>query len=142
MRILFDQGTPVPLRRYLTSHVVDTAFERGWSALHNGALLDVAEQEGYDLLITTDQNLRYQQRLADRQLAIIVLLSTSWLRMQSRVDTIQAAVASIVAGGVRKKFPFDEAVQSLVHITLCMLVWEYNRGRSQWALWFLTSSHR
>ena len=102
MRILFDQGTPVPLRRHLTSHVVDTAFERGWSALHNGALLDVAEQEGYELLMTTDQNLRYQQRLADRQLAIIVLLSTSWPRIQLRVDTIQAAVASIVAGGYQE----------------------------------------
>jgi hypothetical protein len=98
MRILFDQGTPVPLRRYLTSHVVDTAFERGWSALHNGALLNVAEQEGYDLLITTDQNLRYQQRLADRQLSIIVLLSTSWPRIQLRIDTIQVAVAHSVAG--------------------------------------------
>lgn len=102
MRILFDQGTPVPLRRHLTSHVVDTAFERGWSALHNGALLDVAEQEGYELLMTTDQNLRYQQRLADRQLAIIVLLSTSWPRMQLRIDTIQAAVTSIVAGGYQE----------------------------------------
>ncbi len=102
MRILFDQGTPVPLRQHLTSHVVDTAFERGWSALHNGALLDVAEQEGYELLMTTDQNLRYQQRLADRQLAIIVLLSTSWPRMQLWIDTIQAAVASIVAGGYQE----------------------------------------
>ena len=102
MRILFDQGTPVPLRRYLTSHVVDTAFERGWSALHNGALLNSAEQEGYDLLITTDQNLRYQQRLADRQLSIIVLLSTSWPRMQLRIDTIQAAVANRVAGGYQE----------------------------------------
>ena len=105
MKILFDQGTPVPLRRHLPSHVVDTAFERGWSALDNGELVDVAEQEGYDLLITTDQNLRYQQRLADRQLAIIVLLSTSWPRMQLRVDTIQAAVASIVAGGYQE-IPF------------------------------------
>jgi hypothetical protein len=99
MRILFDQGTPVPLRRYLTRHVVDTAFERGWSPLHNGELLNVAEQEGYDLLITTDQNWRYQQNLADRQLAIIVLLSTSWPRIQLRINTIQAAVESIIAGG-------------------------------------------
>jgi hypothetical protein len=102
MKILFDQGTPVPLRQYLTSHIVDTAFERGWSALHNGALLDVAEQEGYELLITTDQNLRYQQRLADRQLAFIVLLSTSWPRIQLRVDTIRAAVASSVVGGYQE----------------------------------------
>ena len=102
MRILFDQGTPVPLRRYLTNHVVDTAFERGWSALQNGALLDIAAQEGYDLLMTTDQNLRYQQRLADRQLSIIMLLSTSWPRMQLRIDTIQAAVANNVAGGYQE----------------------------------------
>jgi hypothetical protein len=102
MRILFDQGTPVPLRRHLTSHVVDTAFERGWSTLSNGELLDVAEQEGYALPMTTDQNLRYQQQLADRQLAIIVLLSTSWPRIQLRIDAIQAAVESIVAGGYQE----------------------------------------
>jgi len=102
MRILFDQGTPVPLRQHLTSHVVDTAFERGWSTLSNGELLDVAKQEGYELLITTDQNLRYQQHLANRQLAIIVLLSTSWPRIQLRIETIQAAVESIVAGGYQE----------------------------------------
>ena len=102
MRILFDQGTPVPLRQHLTSHIVDTAFERGWSALSNGKLLDVAEQEGYALLMTTDQNLRYQQHLADRQLAIIVLLSTSWPRIQRRIDAIQAAVERVVAGGYQE----------------------------------------
>ena len=102
MRILFDQGTPVPLRRHLPGHAVDTAFERGWSAFHTGELLDVAEHEGYDLLMTTDQNLRYQQQLVDRQLAIIVLLSTSWPRIQLRINTIQAAVESIMAGGYQE----------------------------------------
>ena len=77
MKILFDQGTPVPLRRYLSGHRVDTAYERGWAALANGNLITAAEQDGYGLLITTDQNLRYQQNLAGRQLAILVLLSTS-----------------------------------------------------------------
>ena len=66
MKVLFDQGTPVPLRRYLPEHRVDTAFERGWSQLRNSALLDRAEKDGYELLITTDQNLRYQQDLAAR----------------------------------------------------------------------------
>ena len=98
MRILFDQGTPVPLRQQLTSHLVDTAFERGWSTLRNGELLDVAEHERYDLLITTDQNLRYQQHLAARQLAVIVLLSTSWPRIQRRIEAIQAAVERVVPG--------------------------------------------
>jgi hypothetical protein len=99
MRILFDQGTPVPLRQQLTGHLVDTAFERGWSTLRNGELLDVAEHERYDLLITTDQNLSYQQQLAARQLAIIVLLSTSWPRIQRRIEAIQAAVERVVPGG-------------------------------------------
>ena len=99
MRILLDQGTPVPLRQHLTSHMVDTAFEHGWSALSNGKLLDVAEQEGYALLITTDQNLRYQQHLAARPLAIIVLLSTSWPRIQRRIEAIQTAVERVVPGG-------------------------------------------
>lgn len=99
MRILFDQGTPVPLRQHLTSHVVDTAFERGWSTLRNGELLAVVEHERYDLLITTDQSLRYQQRLAARPLAIIVLLSTSWPRIQRRIEAIQAAVERVVPGG-------------------------------------------
>jgi len=78
---------------------VDTAFERGWSTLRNGELLDVAEHERYDLLITTDQNLRYQQQLAARELAIMVLRSTSWPRIQRRIAAIQAAVERVVPGG-------------------------------------------
>lgn len=54
MKILFDQGTPVPLRRHLTGHVVDTTFEHGWSNLENGELLDAAERDDYELLITKD----------------------------------------------------------------------------------------
>jgi hypothetical protein len=63
MRILFDQGTPVPLRRFLSGHDVATAYERGWSSVTNGDLIRLAEQEGFELLITTDTNLRVQQNL-------------------------------------------------------------------------------
>ena len=66
MRIPFDQGTPVPLRRCLNSHVVATASELGWSTVTNGVLIRLAEEEGYELLITTDTNLRYQQNLRRR----------------------------------------------------------------------------
>ncbi len=69
MKILFDQGTPVPLREHLRDHFIDTAHEQGWSKLSNGELLKAIEREGYHLFITTDQNLQYQQNLADRQLA-------------------------------------------------------------------------
>ncbi len=97
MKILFDQGTPAPLRRYLVGHVVDTAFDNGWSSLSNGNLLDAAERAGYELLITTDQNLRYQQQLTDRQIAILVLLSTSWPRIRMRADDIRAAIERIAS---------------------------------------------
>jgi hypothetical protein len=98
MNILFDQGTPVPLRRSLRDHVVSTTYEQGWSKLHNGQLLAQAEQAGYHLLITTDQNLRYQQNLSTRQIAIVVLRSTSWPRIQLRLDAIRAAVERVGVG--------------------------------------------
>lgn len=102
MKILFDQGTPVPLRRSLTDYTVDTAYERGWSALTNGDLLAMAEQDGYELMITTDQNLRYQQNLASRQIAIIVLKSTSWPRIRRNIEIIQAAVEISVPGAYQE----------------------------------------
>lgn len=98
MRILFDQGTPSPLRRFLKGHQVDTAFERGWSNFKNGDLLAVAEQDGYQLFITTDQNLWYQQNLVGRRLAILVLLSTSWPRIQLELESIQQAIDQIMPG--------------------------------------------
>lgn len=89
MRILFDQGTPVPQRRYLSAHTVATAYEMGWSALANGDLLAAAEVK-FDLLLTTDQNLRYQQNLAGRNLAILVLPTTSWPEIQKHTAEIAA----------------------------------------------------
>ena len=72
MRILFDQGTPAPLRRHLGDHTVDTVAERGLSELGNGDLIARAEDEGYDVVVTTDQNMRYQQNLTGRRLIVKV----------------------------------------------------------------------
>ena len=69
----------MPLRRALTSHAVSTAYEMAWTELDNGALLKAAEGQ-FDVLITTDRNLRYQQNLVGRQLAILVLPTTSWVK--------------------------------------------------------------
>lgn len=77
MKVLFDQGTPVPLRRYLRSHEVTTVYELAWSTLQNGILLSKAEAAGFDVLVTTDKSLKYQQNLSERRLAIVTLLSTS-----------------------------------------------------------------
>ena len=77
MRILFDHCTPAPLRRHLTGHSIDTAYELGWETERNGALLDLAERHGYQIPITTDQSIRQQQNLADRKIGILLLLSNS-----------------------------------------------------------------
>ena len=98
MRVLFDQGTPVPLRHALAPHEVETAFERGWSALKNGDLLDAAERAGFEVLVTTDLNLKYQQNLTSRRMAIVVLSSTSWPRMQRALPTIARAVNGAFEG--------------------------------------------
>lgn len=102
MRILFDQGTPVPLRRSLDGHAVTTAYELGWSTVTNGDLIRFAEQEGYELLITTDTNLRYQQNLQARTIAILVLTTTSWPRIRQATDSIRAAVAAMESGAYRE----------------------------------------
>ena len=99
MRVLFDQGTPVPLRRYLALHAVATVFEKGWGTLQNGELLSTAEYEGFEVLVTTDQNLRYQQNLENRQIAVVVLMTTSWPRIERAVNRVVAALNSVKPGG-------------------------------------------
>lgn len=101
MRILFDQGTPIPLRRALGFHEISTVFELGWSTLANGDLLEAAERE-FQLLITTDRGIRHQQNLAGRHLAILVLPTTSWPRIQRHVPEIEREVASIKPGAYRE----------------------------------------
>ncbi len=98
MKILIDQGVPVPLRNHLAEHQIDTAFERGWSQLANGELLSAAEREGFELFMTTDQNLTYQQNLAGLKLAVLVLMSTSWPRIQLKIDDIRSQIAAVTPG--------------------------------------------
>jgi len=99
MRLLFDQGTPVPLRNHLPHHVVETAYERGWHDLKNGELLARAEAEGFDALVTTDQNIRYQQNLAGRRIGVLVLMTTSWPRIRGDVTRVAQAIDNLHAGG-------------------------------------------
>jgi hypothetical protein len=98
MRVLFDQGTPVPLRNYLTSHSVETVYENGWSRMRNGELLNLAEMQGFEIFLTTDQNLKYQQNLTDRQIAIVVLPSTSWPIIEKQINKVTVVLDSLVPG--------------------------------------------
>ena len=102
MRILFDQGTPVPLRRAFDGHIVETAFERGWSQLENGALIQSAESSGFDVYVTTDKNLRFQQNLTGRRLAILVLWTTSWPAIKPHADGVAVAALALQQGEIRE----------------------------------------
>ena len=97
MKILFDQGTPAPLRHVLVGHTIAMAGEMSWSTLSNGDLLDAAEA-AFDALVTTDKNLRYQQVIAGRRLAILVLPTTSWPKLQRLTADITAAMDALKPG--------------------------------------------
>jgi hypothetical protein len=99
VKVLFDQGTPAPLRKTLDGHAVETAFERGWSLMVNGELLTAAESAGFQVFVTTDTKLKYQQNLAERVVSIVVLLSTSWPRIQRCLPRVKAAVDNAAPGG-------------------------------------------
>ncbi|MGA2183288.1 MAG: hypothetical protein ABSH47_09680 [Bryobacteraceae bacterium] len=98
MRIIFDQATPVPIRPYLEGHTVRTAAQQGWDKLSNGDLLTVAEETGFDLLLTTDKNMRYQQNLAARKIAIVVLGQQQWPRLRPHIQRVIEAVNAATPG--------------------------------------------
>ena len=102
MKILFDHGTPAPLRHHLTERSVDRSTERGWELLENGELIRKAEEEGYEVIVTTDQSMRYQQNLTGRRLAIVVLLATAWPRVQHRTAEIRQAIEEVGPGELRE----------------------------------------
>jgi len=107
MKILFDQGTPAPLRRSLAEHEVDTVFEKGWSRLKNGELLAVAILNGYEVLVSTDQSLRHQHDLRRIRLGVVVLMTTSWPRMSRNTPAIVQAVQEVQMGDL-VEVRFDE----------------------------------
>jgi predicted nuclease of predicted toxin-antitoxin system len=102
LRILFDQGVPAPLRRHLAGHAVETASELGWATLTDREMLDQAEASGIDLFITTDRNVKHQQALVGRALAILVLSTTSWPRIRQRAMAVAQAVNATETGTYRE----------------------------------------
>lgn len=98
MRVLFDQATPVPIRDYLDQHSVGTASQQGWDKLKNGDLLTAAENAGFDVLLTTDKNIRYQQDLTHRKIAIVVLGRQQWPQLRPYVQPVVEAVNKATLG--------------------------------------------
>lgn len=98
MRILFDQGGPRGLAVSLRNHDVTEARALNWERVSNGALLTLAEDAGFNLLLTTDKNVRYQQNLADRKISIVVLGQSPWWLVRRHLDAIVAAVDAATPG--------------------------------------------
>jgi hypothetical protein len=98
MRVLFDQATPVPIRSFLVGHAVRTAAQQEWDTLQNGDLLTVAEQAGFEVFLTTDKNLRHQQNMAGRTIAVVVIGVQQWPALQPHVALVVAAVNAATPG--------------------------------------------
>jgi hypothetical protein len=98
MLVLFDHGTPAPLRSFLKDHIVKKTKDLGWDTLSNGELLRAAEEAVFEVFLTTDKNIRYQQNLADRVIAIVVLGNSRWPVVRLYVDRIAAAITAAKAG--------------------------------------------
>jgi hypothetical protein len=98
MRVLFDNGTPRGLAGALSGHTVEEARSHGWDTFRNGELLDAADAAGFDVLLTTDRNIRHQQNLAGRHVAVVALGKARWRLIQNRLPEIAAAVAAATPG--------------------------------------------
>jgi hypothetical protein len=98
MLILFDHSTPAPLSSYLAGHTVVEARDRGWDRLSNGDLLAEAERAGFDVLLTADNGIAYQQNLKDRRIALVVLTRNRWRLVQRVIRKVVAAVNAAEPG--------------------------------------------
>ena len=108
MRILLDDGTPRGVASGLPDHTVEECRSYGWDTLRNGELLDAAEAAGFDVLLTTDRNIRYQQNLTSRKIAIVVLGKGRWRLIKNRLPEVAVAVATATPGSVTEvQIPVD-----------------------------------
>ncbi len=94
MKILLDECVPWPMHRLLVDHECRMAQQQGWGGIKNGRLLQLAEGE-FDLFITSDQNVRYQQNLANRRIAILELSTNKLRRIETAAALIQTAITAI-----------------------------------------------
>ena len=109
MLILFDNGTPRGLTNFLTGHSVEEARTRGWEELSNGELIAAAERAGFNVIVTTDKNIRHQQNLNARRIALVVLEHSQWPMVKLVAEKIAAAVNSAAPGDyIEVEVPFKQ----------------------------------
>ena len=98
MRVFFDECVPRPLLKLLTGHEVKTAQDMGWNRMKNGELIRTAEAEGFDVFVTSDKNLQYQQNLRGREIALLVLSTNHWPALAKECALVRSALASLQPG--------------------------------------------
>ena len=95
MRLLFDQNVPQPLLKHIAGHDLLHAYNAGWGDLVNGDLVAAADAHRFDVLVTADQSLRYQQNLASRRIGLLVLSTNSWPVIRENIPSILAAIEQV-----------------------------------------------
>lgn len=105
MRVLFDHVTPSGIAASLPGHTVEKAKDRGWDAFANGDLLAKAEQAGFDVLLTADKSMRYQQNLTGRRIALVVLRTPQWPVIRLHLKRVAEAVDSAAPGNTQVEIP-------------------------------------
>ena len=101
MRILLDECVPWPMHKLLVGHECTTAQMCGWGGIKNGELLSRAEG-GFELFITSDQNIRYQQNLAGFRIAIVELSTNDLRRLEAAGQLLRAAIQAIQIGEIQR----------------------------------------
>jgi predicted nuclease of predicted toxin-antitoxin system len=108
MLILLDNNIPRGLARALNVHTVVEARARGWHLLKNGDLLQAAEDAAFDVIVTSDKSIKYQQNLTGRRIALVVLSQGRWRLVRQRLEAIAAAVDAATPGSyIEVELPVD-----------------------------------
>ena len=97
-RVLLDEGVPVGVRTLIAGFFVQTVAEAGWAGLTNGDLMAVAEQAGFEVMVTADQSIRYQQNMAGRRIALVVLMTNHWDTIRDNGGGVLPAVEAAREG--------------------------------------------
>jgi hypothetical protein len=98
IRILLDQNTPLGLRRSLPDYEIVPARGMRWATVENGELIRAAEEAGFAILIACDRNIRYQQNLTGRRIAVIELMSGVWSIVRDHLAEVTAAIEAVQPG--------------------------------------------
>ena len=102
MKVLLDHCVPATLRRALRFHTVVLASEMGWHGIENGDLIAKADDAGFDVLISSDQNIRHQQNLMGRRIALLIVLKQNWPELRPHAAKVATALDEIQPGEYRE----------------------------------------